>query len=92
MKKNNPRFPLFVDLTDKKIVVVGAGRIAARRVRTLCQFSGEITVVAPHACEEILALARENGTVASLLTACAAEILALSGAELLYQKIRRCFA
>ena len=27
MKKNNPRFPLFVDLTDKKIVVVGAGRI-----------------------------------------------------------------
>lgn len=41
---------------------------------------------------QILALARENGTVASLLTACAAEILALSGAELLYQKIRRCFA
>lgn len=60
MKKNNPRFPLFVDLTDKKIVVVGAGTIAARRVRTLCQFSGEITVVAPYVCQEIRSLAQEG--------------------------------
>lgn len=60
MKKNNPRFPLFVDLTDKKIVVVGAGTIAARRVRTLCQFSGNITVVATQACQEIRTLAQEG--------------------------------
>lgn len=60
MKKNNPRFPLFVDLTDKKVVVVGAGSIAARRVRTLCQFARDITVVAPGVCEEIRTLAGEG--------------------------------
>lgn len=60
MKKNNPRFPLFVDLTDRKIVVVGAGNIAARRVRVLCQFSRDITVVAPQICQEIRELARKG--------------------------------
>lgn len=42
-----PWFPMFVDLTDKNILVVGAGRIAARRVRTLIQFCDHVTVVAP---------------------------------------------
>ena len=29
------KFPLFLDISDKKIVVYGAGRIASRRVETL---------------------------------------------------------
>ncbi len=40
-------FPLFVDLSEKEILVVGAGHIAARRVRSLCGFAGHITIVAP---------------------------------------------
>ena len=46
-------FPLFVDLTEKKILVVGAGKIASRRVKTLLPFAGEITVEAPEAAEEL---------------------------------------
>lgn len=42
-----PFFPLFVDLSRKKIVVVGAGKIAKRRIETLVQFTGGLTVVAP---------------------------------------------
>ena len=42
-------FPLFVDLEHKKITVVGAGRIASRRIRTLLEFGADITVVAPEA-------------------------------------------
>lgn len=45
--RNNGYFPLFMDISDKKIVVVGAGKIAARRVKTLCGFADRITVVAP---------------------------------------------
>ena len=52
-----PRFPLFVDLSAKQVVVVGAGRIAARRVGMLAQFTPNITVVAPKAHPEIEALA-----------------------------------
>ena len=52
-------FPLFVDLTEKEILVVGAGTIALRRIRTLCGFAGKITVVAPQILPEIQALAQE---------------------------------
>ena len=50
-------FPIFIDLSEKHIVVVGAGKIASRRVSTLLEFVGKITVVAPEISEEILALA-----------------------------------
>ena len=50
-------FPIFIDLSEKHIVAIGAGKIASRRVRTLLEFAGKITVVAPEISEEILALA-----------------------------------
>lgn len=40
-------FPIFIDLSEKEILVAGAGKIAERRVHTLCGFAGRITVVAP---------------------------------------------
>ena len=42
-----PRFPLFVSLADKKCVVFGAGKIAARRAEVLRRFGASVTVVAP---------------------------------------------
>ena len=42
-----PRFPLFVDLTGKRVVLIGGGTIAARRIATLRLFGCEIVVVAP---------------------------------------------
>ena len=58
--KEKKMFPLFVDLTEKKILVVGAGKIASRRVKTLLPFAGEITVEAPEAAEELLDLAEKG--------------------------------
>lgn len=46
-------FPLFVDISEAKIVVIGGGRIATRRVETLLKFAGDIQVVAPEITEEI---------------------------------------
>lgn len=62
MKEQNAFFPVFLDLTQKKIVVAGAGNIAARRVRSLLDFAGEILVVAPEIHEDLLPL-NGNGTV-----------------------------
>ena len=56
-----PFFPMFVDLSKRRALVVGAGRIAARRVGTLAQFCDDITVVAPEIAPEIA------GTGATLL-------------------------
>lgn len=51
-------FPVFIDLSEKEILVVGAGTIAARRIRTLCGFAGKITVCAPEIAEEIRELSQ----------------------------------
>lgn len=58
--KEKKMFPLFVDLTGKKVLVVGAGKIASRRVKTLLSFAGEIVVEAPEAAEELLDLAEKG--------------------------------
>ena len=58
--KEKKMFPLFVDLTEKKVLVAGAGKIAARRVKTLLPFAGEILVEAPEAEKEILDLAEKG--------------------------------
>lgn len=42
-------FPLFIDLKDKKVLIVGAGAIAARRATVLVEFGAKVTVVAPEA-------------------------------------------
>ena len=40
-------FPMFVDISQKEILVVGGGKIAARRIRTLLDFTVHITVITP---------------------------------------------
>lgn len=47
-------FPIFVDLSDWNILVVGAGNIAARRIHTLREFAGHITVAAPRIGPQVL--------------------------------------
>ena len=64
--KNKPYFPMFVDLSDKKIVVVGGGNIATRRVKTLLSFTRNITVVAPQMTAELLELGK-TGKIEALL-------------------------
>jgi len=59
-KKTNSHFPLFVDIKDKKAVIVGAGKIAARRAISLLKFGADVFVVAPDLCEEIEKLADDE--------------------------------
>lgn len=45
MPNNNLRFPLFIDIKNKNVLVVGGGKIATRRVKTLLNFECNITIV-----------------------------------------------
>lgn len=55
-------FPLYIDIEEKKCVVVGGGRIATGKIRQLLEFKAQVTVIAPEVTEEIKALA-ETGKV-----------------------------
>lgn len=57
---DRPYFPMFIDLTDKKILVAGGGTIALRRVRTLLKFGADIHVIALELCEELTQLEEEG--------------------------------
>lgn len=46
-------FPLFLDLHDKAVLVVGAGLVAERKIELLCQAGARITVRAPEACAAV---------------------------------------
>ena len=59
---DKPYFPLYVDLSDKDILFVGGGNIAARRISVLQPFADRITVVAPEAEGSIIELT-EAGSV-----------------------------
>jgi len=43
------RYPLFLDLTGQRVVVIGAGGVAARKIRTLLAAGAVVTVVSPKA-------------------------------------------
>jgi siroheme synthase-like protein len=57
---NDLRFPMFISLDNKKIVIFGGGKVAYRRANTLLLFHAEITVVTPQMCEDMGNLVSSN--------------------------------
>ena len=54
-------FPIFVDLEKKDILVVGGGKIAYRKIKTLLNYGAKIEVITPKIVEEkINILFKEN--------------------------------
>lgn len=48
-----PFFPFFVDITQKKCIVIGGGNVALRKVEKLLSFKPDITVIAPAVCDDL---------------------------------------
>lgn len=55
-------FPLFIEMEGRKALVVGAGRIASRRIRVLVEFGAAVTVAAREVSPEVEELA-ESGKI-----------------------------
>lgn len=53
-------FPVFTNISEKTIVVIGAGKIAKRRIETLLKFDCSIRVVAPEVLPEVIAYGDEK--------------------------------
>ena len=52
---SEPAYPLLLDVAARRVVVVGGGPVAARRVGSLLSADALVTVVAPALCEELAA-------------------------------------
>ena len=57
----NKFFPVSIDLNNKNILVIGAGKIALRKVKTLLEYNCNITVITKKVIEkEFFDLEKEN--------------------------------
>lgn len=53
--------PLIIDLTGKKIVIAGGGRIAARKAKVFDAEQADITFIAPDFSKDVIGLANQKG-------------------------------
>jgi len=60
-------FPMFVDLTNKEVLVVGGGHVALRKVCVLKDFGARVVVVAEHICSEIRSIEAESDSMVFLV-------------------------
>lgn len=51
-----PLFPIFLKLTGRRVVVVGAGPVAAGKTCSLVSAGADVVVVAPEVCQDMAAL------------------------------------
>ncbi|SFF96029.1 precorrin-2 dehydrogenase / sirohydrochlorin ferrochelatase [Halobacillus alkaliphilus] len=54
--------PLMIQLEDRKAVIIGGGKVACKRARTLIDTGAQVTIVSPHLTSELHAMA-ENAEV-----------------------------
>jgi siroheme synthase-like protein len=47
MNDSSKRFPVFISLAGKKVLVIGGGEIASRRIPILLDFGASVTVISP---------------------------------------------
>ena len=53
-------YPIFFNLRSKTAVVVGGGKVALRKVRTLLECGADLTVVGPKPCPGIVKLSKDG--------------------------------
>lgn len=56
-------YPIFLDLTGKKCVVVGGGSVATRKCRTLVQAGAEVVVIAPDITKRLKDIINNKGMI-----------------------------
>ena len=61
-RKKFPYYPIFIDVENRDVVIVGGGAVCARKAETMMRYGANVTVVAPEVTDEIAAWAK-NGRI-----------------------------
>jgi siroheme synthase-like protein len=55
MKKHYPYYPIYIDIEDRAVLIVGGGAVCARKAETMMRYGARVTIVSPDITEEIAA-------------------------------------
>jgi siroheme synthase-like protein len=58
--KRYPYYPIYLDIEDRSVVIIGGGNVCARKAETMMKYGARVTVVSPDFTGEIEQWAREG--------------------------------
>jgi len=53
MKKRYPYYPIFIDIEDHEVLIVGGGNVCARKAETMMKYGARVTIASPAFTDEI---------------------------------------
>jgi siroheme synthase-like protein len=60
LMKRYPYYPIYLDIEDRSVVIIGGGNVCARKAETMMKYGARVTVVSPEFTDEIEQWAREG--------------------------------
>jgi siroheme synthase-like protein len=60
VKKQFPYYPIYIDIEDRDVLIVGGGNVCARKAETMMKYGARVTVVSPECTEEIEQWSRDG--------------------------------
>lgn len=58
--QSSPYYPVFLNIYQKKCIVIGGGKVALRKVRALLEQGATVQVIAPTLCSKLSSLAKSK--------------------------------
>jgi siroheme synthase-like protein len=52
-RKKYPYYPIYIDIEDRDVLIVGGGAVCARKAETMMKYGARVTVVSPEITDEI---------------------------------------
>lgn len=60
MSKRYPYYPIYLDIENRNVVIIGGGNVCARKAETMMKYGARVTIVSPDFTQEIEQWAREG--------------------------------
>ncbi|MGZ8779072.1 MAG: precorrin-2 dehydrogenase/sirohydrochlorin ferrochelatase family protein [Thermoanaerobaculia bacterium] len=60
MKKKYPYYPVYLDIEERNVLIIGGGNVCARKAETMMKYGAHVTIVSPDFTDEIQHWAKEG--------------------------------
>src|SRR6266516_2735357 len=60
MTKRYPYYPIFLDIENRSVVIIGGGNVCARKAETMMNYGARVSIVSPDFTDEIERWARDG--------------------------------
>ncbi|MGZ8811948.1 MAG: precorrin-2 dehydrogenase/sirohydrochlorin ferrochelatase family protein [Thermoanaerobaculia bacterium] len=60
MKKKYPYYPVYLDIEEREVLIIGGGNVCARKAETMMKYGAHVTIVSPDFTDEIQHWAKEG--------------------------------